>query len=54
MGEINNKIKGARHIYGASENDSLFMLNQECFSIESLRKDKQLNKFTYNVYVESA
>ena len=54
MGEINNKIKGARHIYGASENDSLFMLNQECFSIESLRKDKQLNKFTYNVYVESS
>ena len=53
MGETKNRMKGARHIDGATENDSSYILNQECFSIESLRKDRQLNKFTYNVYVES-
>ena len=49
----NNRIKGAKHLCNADENDSSCILNQECFSIESLRKNKQLNKFAYNVYIES-
>ena len=53
MGEEKNRIKGAKHLCNADENDSSCILNQECFSIESLRKNKQLNKFAYNVYIES-
>ena len=47
------KIKGARHIDSATDNDVPYLSNQECVSIENLREDKKLNKFTYNVYVES-
>ena len=47
------KIKGARHINGVTDNYISYLTNQECPSIESIRKDKHLNKFTYNVYVES-
>lgn len=51
-GEL-TKVKGARHITGATTDDSLYLANQECNSIEKLRKDRKLNKFTYNVYIES-
>ncbi len=47
------KRKGARHIEGKADNDVLYLFNQECVSIETLRADRKLNKFTYNVYVES-
>ena len=47
------KIKGARHIDGATDNDVSYLVNQECSSIETLREDRKLNKFTYNVYVET-
>ena len=47
------KIKGARHIDGATDNDVSYLVNQECSSIETLREDRKLNKFTYNIYVES-
>ena len=47
------KIKGARHFDGATNDDVPYLLNQECSSIETLREDRQTNKFTYNVYVES-
>ncbi len=47
------KIKGARHIGGATVNDVPYLLNQECASIENLREDRKLNKFTYNVYIDS-
>lgn len=47
------KNKGARHKEGRTDNDIPYLLNQECSSIEKLRKDKKQNKFTYNVYIES-
>lgn len=47
------KVKGARHIDSATDNDVPYLSNQECVSIENLREDRKLNKFTYNVYVES-
>ena len=47
------KIKGARHIDSATDNDVPYLSNQEYVSIENLREDRKLNKFTYNVYVES-
>lgn len=47
------KIKGARHITGATSDDVPYLLNQECPSIETLREDRRTNKFMYNVYVES-
>ena len=47
------KIKGARHIDGVTDNDVSYLVNQECSSIETLREDRKLNKFTYNVYVET-
>lgn len=47
------KIKGARHTEGATIDEVPYLLNQECSSVETLRKDRNINKFTYNVYVES-
>lgn len=53
LGEEKPKIKGARHIDGPSEEDVLYLENQECNTIEQLRLDCKRNKFTYNVYVEA-
>ena len=53
LGEEKPKIKGARHIDGPSEEDVLYIENQECNTIEQLRLDCKRNKFTYNVYVEA-
>lgn len=53
LGDEKTKIKGARHIDGATSDEVPYLLNQECSSVETLRKDRKLNKFTYNVYVES-
>ena len=47
------KIKGARHLKEIISDDILFIENEECDSIEIMREDRKLNKFTYNVYVES-
>lgn len=54
FGNDTSKIKEKSHINGATDNDVPYLLNQECSSIEILRKDRQLNKFTYNVYIESS
>ena len=53
LGEEKSKTKGARHITGPSEEDVLYLENQECNTIEDLRADCKRNKFTYNVYVET-
>lgn len=37
----------------STDNDVPYLLNQEYASIETLREDRKLNKFIYNVYVES-
>ena len=47
------KIKGARHLKEIISDDILFIENEKCDSIEIMREDRKLNKFTYNVYVES-
>ena len=53
LGEEKAKIKGARHINGPTENDSLYLENQQCDTIEIKRSIDHPNKFTYNVYIES-
>ena len=53
LGEEKVKTKGAKHINGPLENDSLYLKNQKIDSIEVLRKDRKTNKFTYNVYIET-
>ncbi len=53
LGKELPKRKGARHIDGPIDNDALYLLDQEYVSTETLRIDRKLNKFTYNVYVES-
>lgn len=47
------KIKGARHIDGATSDDILYLENQTCDTIEVKRTIDNPNRFTYNVYVES-
>lgn len=47
------KIKGARHIDGATTDDIAYVLNQECSSVETMREGRKINKFTYDVYVET-
>ena len=47
------KIKGARHIDGATSDDILYLENQTCDTIEIKRTIDNPNRFTYNVYVES-
>ena len=47
------RIKGARHIDGPTEDEILYLENQQCDSIEIVRPDRNMNKFTYNVYVET-
>lgn len=53
LGEEKPKIKGARHIDGATEEDILYLENQFCETIEVKRTIDTPNKFTYNVYVEA-
>ena len=47
------KIKGARHIAGATANDILYVKNKTNDTTEVKRKNNKLNRFTYNVYVET-
>lgn len=53
FGEEKVKIKGARHIDGAKEEDIIYLENQMCDTIETKRTGDKPNKFTYNVYVET-
>ena len=53
FGDEKPRIKGARHINGATADEILYLENQICPSIEELRVDCKKNNFTYNVYVET-
>ena len=53
LGEEKSKIKGARHINGATTDDILYLENQTCDTIEAKRTIDNPNRFTYNVYVET-
>ena len=53
FGEEKSRIKGARHIDGATDDDIIYLENQECLTIENLRADCKKNNFTYSVYVET-
>lgn len=45
--------KGAKHINGPLPQDILYIGNQVCPTIETVRTCNNSNQFTYNVYVES-
>ena len=47
------KIKGARHIDGATSDDILYLENQTCDTIEIKRAIDIPNRFTYNVYLKN-
>ena len=47
------KIKGARHIAGATSDDILYLENQTCDTIEIKRAIDNPNRFTYNVYLKN-
>lgn len=47
------KIKGARHIDGATSDDILYLENQTCDTIEIKRAIDNPNRFTYNVYLKN-
>ena len=51
--EERSRIRGARHIDGPTEDEILYLENQQCDSIEIVRPDRNMNRFTYNVYVET-
>ena len=53
LGEEKSKIKGARHINGATDDDILYLENQTCDTIEVKRIIDNLNRFTYNVYLKT-
>ena len=53
FGEEKSRIKGARYIDGATDDDIIYLENQECLTIENLRADCKKNNFTYSVYVET-
>ena len=53
LGEEKPKIKGARHIDGPKENDILYIENQHYETTTVKKVSNHLNKFTYNVYIES-
>ena len=50
---LKSKIKGARHIDGATADDILYLKNKTNDTTEVKRKNNKLNRFTYNVYVET-
>ena len=45
--------KCLRHKNGSLEFESLYLENIRCDSVEILRSDRKINKFIYNVYIES-
>ncbi|CCY93250.1 resolvase N-terminal domain protein [Firmicutes bacterium CAG:884] len=47
------KIKGERHIDGATSDDILYLENQTCDTIEIKRAIDNPNRFTYNVYLKN-
>ena len=53
FGEEKSKIKGARHINGATDDNILYLENQTCDTIEVKRIIDNLNIFTYNVYLKT-
>lgn len=53
LGEEKSKIKGARHINGATDDDILYLENQTCDTIEVKRIIDNPNRFTYNVYLKT-
>ena len=53
FGEEKSRIKGARHIEGATDDEIIYLENQECLTIENLRADCKKNNFIYSVYVET-
>ena len=53
LGEEKSKIKGARHINGATTDDILYLENQTCDTIEVKRIIDNPNRFTYNVYLKT-
>ena len=53
LGEEKSKIKGARHINGATNDDILYLENRTCDTIEVKRNIDSTNRFTYNVYIET-
>ena len=55
LGEEKSKIKGARHINGATTDDNiLYLENQTCDTIEIKRAIDNPNRFTYNVYLKNS
>ena len=50
---IVSKIKGARHIGGATADDILYLKNKTNDTTEVKKTTDKLNRFTYNVYVET-
>lgn len=53
LGEEKSKIKGARHINGATDDNILYLENQTCDTIEIKRAIDNPNRFTYNVYLKN-
>ena len=53
LGEEKSKIKGARHIGGATADDILYLKNKTNDTTEVKKTTDKLNRFTYNVYVET-
>ena len=53
LGEEKSKIKGARHINGATTDDILYLENQTYDTIEIKRAIDNPNRFTYNVYLKN-
>lgn len=47
------KIKGARHIGGVTSDDTLYLENQTCDTIEIKRAIDNPNRYTYNVYLKN-
>ena len=53
LGSELSKIKGARHIGGATADDILYLKNKTNDTTEVKKTTDKLNRFTYNVYVET-
>ena len=53
LGEEKSKIKGARHINGATTDDILYLENQTCDTIEVKIIIYNPNRFTYNFYLKN-
>lgn len=53
VGTERKHTKGAKHIKGPLENETIYLGNQKCNTIESKREKDTPNRFTYNVYIET-